>query len=609
MNKDPRDTESKSPGAVTESAITDMIQQAGDSVKKGYDDLKDDLSKDPYGTIEKLNDKQLAGAATSAREIDDTMKRHQVNTKSIVARARDSVLQFPVYITQTNPVAAAHTISKLFERVYTTLVQTVLSQNQIIDEAQANDLVFLKQFHTNLKESADRFARASAPMLFNEFYEPIDDMDAMLMESVYHTEQISEGCSVSFRLIPTTNPDLIAESARLINEPLTGIAYLREAADDRSRKQKRADAKNASLYYTDREKETEKDASGKKNPESTTVKYVTVSDKELQELALEQPNNHLSDACKKALDDPENADPKLLTDAQKQIELDVKMLKERIRKGEIDDYSMDAAGRIRRKDKQVTATSRTKIKEKTIQKRETPVDKAVEAPKMLRDADIKKINGMLPYTIEATFRLRTKQGLDRDVKYVIGIKTVLHLVRTQDLADDLQDLVTGKIRSLQKVRYKTGELTFMDYMFNIKGLKADAAKHINYNKRWVNTLKRLADYGDMNGSLMKKPVQALANGSVPIPNGTLVLAQTDVTTLTNQTGIDLSNVSNAKRLAKNLFLIAIAIVDASAGTMRVLLPDSQNDWDVQSLASVDAELAKTENSQLMKELQSAINKR
>ena len=90
--------------------------------------------------------------------------------------------------------------------------------------------------------------------------------------------------------------------------------------------------------------------------------------------------------------------------------------------------------------------------------------------------------------------------------------------------------------------------------------------------------------------LVKKGVQAITGGHVPIPNGTMVLAQSDVTKLVNETGIDLSMVSNVKRLAKALFLIGVVIIDATAGTMRVIFPDSDSSWDVQSLSSIDAEL-------------------
>ena len=183
----------------------------------------------------------------------------------------------------------------------------------------------------------------------------------------------------------------------------------------------------------------------------------------------------------------------------------------------------------------------------------------------------------------------------------------MHLIHVQDLADELYELVTGNVKSLQKVRYKTGEIGFADYMFNIKGLKADAAKKINHNKRWLSTLKELANYNKTNRSLLKMPAELLLNGNVPIPNATLILSQTDVTWLVGKTGIDLSQISNARKLAKNLFLIAIAIVDPSAGSMRILF-DGDVDWDVQSLASIDAEVAKTDNSNLLRELQRAVNK-
>ena len=78
--------------------------------------------------------------------------------------------------------------------------------------------------------------------------------------------------------------------------------------------------------------------------------------------------------------------------------------------------------------------------------------------------------------------------------------------------------------------------------------------------------------------------------------------------MVNETGIDVSDVNIATKLARSLFLIAVVIVDSTAGSMRILFPDSASDWDVQSLASIDAELSKTDNSSLMKELNKMVNK-
>ena len=521
-----------------------------DEISKGWDNPDDPVSN--KSKMNDINTKGIEKARDSLGSIDKTLGRYRVDTRSIIARARNSVLQFPIYVTQTLRVNEAQIISKLFERVYTTLVQTVLSHNQILDEEEANDLVFLKRFHTNLKEAAD--------VLTNQYYKPIDELDQMMYESIFYTQKLTENCTVSFSVVPCTDKDLILENTRLMNEPLTGFIYLRES-----------------------DTKTSKGSSG----------YVSLNDNDLEDMAADR--SKISAAEKRltrtSAKEIEDGDKDKAAEARKKLDAAVDEIKEDIKANKIKGCEYKNGRYVRVEQRNETSTTT-----------ETKNNRAVDAPVILKEADIKKINGMLPYTIEASFRIRTRDGFDRDIKYIIGIKSVMHLIRSQDLADDLQELVTGNIKSLQKVRYKTGEINFADYMFNIKGMKADAAKHINYNKRWINTLKRLADYKKLNGSVLKKPVEAINRGDVPIPNGTLILAQPDVTMLTNQTGIDLSKVGNAKRLARSLYLISIVIVDSSAGTMRVLFPDSDNDWDVQSLAAIDAELSKTENSQLMKEL-------
>ena len=570
----------------TEGIIDDALKSTAnvdvDKVKEEWNNAAD--SDDPnYNKLDSFNKNALDKAQKSLGSIDKTLSKNRVDTRSIITRARNSVLQFPVYVTQTLRVNEAQIIAKMFEKVYTTFVQTVLSQNQLLDEEEANNLVFLKSFHTNLKEAAD--------VLINEYYKPIDEMDQMMQDSIFYSERLTENCSVEFKVVPSTNKDLILENARLIHEPLAGFIYLSEADKTETKEM-------TNKYSTVSTKELEEMAKEKAKLSNIEWKLIEMSNQEIEDetmksLGKTKSDDQVKEAVKRKIEQKSVANDKY----KKALD----DLKDDIKNGKVNNYSYDGV-RYRRVDnttKNSTVTRTSDSKE---------IEKAVDVPKLLRDTDIKKINSIEPYMVEVTFRIRTKQGIDRDIKYIIGIKTVMHLIRTQDLVDDLEELITGNIKSLQKVRYKTGEINFMDYMFNFKALKSDAAKHINYNKRWINTLKRLADYRKMNGAVMKKPVEVLNKGDVPIPNGTLILAQPDITMLTNQTGLDLSKVSNAKRLARNLFLIAIVIVDSSAGTMRVLFPDSNNDWDVHSLAAIDAEVSKTDNSKLMKELNRMVNR-
>lgn len=533
-------------------------------------------------------DRTLGAASRTLDQINKSKKTISVNNKSITARAKNSILQFPIYVSQSIRVNEAHIISKLFERVYATIVQAALAQNPIVDEEEVNNLKFLQGFHTNMKESASS--------LINEYYEPIDEIDAILTESIYHTEKISDDVSVTFSVVPSTNKDLLAENARLMNEPLAGFSYLKEATNE------------------------------KEQTASTTTSVNPLTEDELEDIAIDRYDDIDGTALNAALkrtanqtdreirqearaehpDDPAGEDiayeDRVIARNNARTALDkaVDKLKHEIKGA--GDKGID--GMVFRNGKYCRSASTSSKVNKNKSVATTP-----KAPVLLKDADIKKSNGMLPWTIEATFNVRQRDGqITKDVSFIIGIKSILHLIRAQDLEEDLEEIISGNIRSLQKVRYKTGEITFAEYIFNRKNIKKDAAKRINHNKRWLNTLKRLSEYEKLNGSLLKHPAEFVANGSVPVPNGTLILSQIDVNNMANNTGIDISEVGTAKKLVKSLFLLGVVIVDSTAGSMKVLMPDMQANWDVQSLASIDADISKTENSSLLKELQKAVNK-
>ncbi len=535
-------------GNRTTSILESEIDNILDDTDKTYaQDIKDEWNamKDSDTTIEGMGHakniskdiKDISGG------IDSAIKSNEIDGRSIIARSRNSVLQFPVYVTQSIRVNEASIIARLFERVYASYVQSALAQNPIVDESEVNNLLFLQKFHTNIRESAEF-------ELYNEYYSPIDDLDQIMKDAEYHVEQVTPNMDLVFRFCPTKDAHLYKENGRLINEPLAGLKYLQEA---------------------DVTHDTHRTAGDSRIEERYKKINQPVSDDELKKLAKE--NQELDD------------------------------VKKDIREGKIKGYHYISDDKGNRYVKEVLAyDGRTKT---NTSRAANPVD----APILLKEVEVKKLNDMLPYTIEATFRVRNKENnVSYDAHFLIGVKTVMHLIRVNDLQDDLRDLVMGNIKSLQKVRYKTGEIKFADYLFNFKGLKADAAKRVNYNKRWITSLKRLADWNKLHGTSLKNVNDVAFNGKIPIPNGTMILSQSDITTLTANTGIDLSKVSNAKRLAKSLFLIAVAIVDPSAGSMKVLFPDNDNDWDVQSLASIDAELAKTDNSQIMRELNRIVNK-
>ena len=546
--------------AITDK-LNDVVQNAAGidlgEVKKKIEDADGIIGK------AQALDKSAAGPlAKNLEDLDKAIDKNRVDTRSIIARSRNSVLQFPVYISQSVPVNPAHVIARLYDRVYASFVQAVLSMHPIISEKEANEMLFLRRFHTNINEAVQT--------IINEYYRPIDEIDAMIQESVFYKKEIIPGCILECAWVPMSDNDIKMESARASHDLLDGFTYLKES--DRIEKE---------------------------------VSWADVSQKELEQIAQEYWGRKATDEDDAAQMAREFA--KDVAVAQRVVGKNAKMSPD-----DLDDEDQDRYDRMKKEGKlsgmELYRNINGHIRKNQAKTKKivnaNDIMKAADAPVLLKDGDIKRANGMVPWTIQATFRVRDSSGnIGYEVKYIIGIKSTLHLISPKDLSSELQDLMMGDNKGLRKVRYKTGELTFMNYIFNIKGLKADAAKQINYNKRWINTLKRLSDYQKRNGSLKLTPHVDV------IPNATLVLTHQDVINLANDTGIDLSVVSNAKRLAKSLFLISIAILDATAGTMRVLFPDRDNDWDVQSIASIDAELAKTDNSKMMNELNRLINKR
>jgi hypothetical protein len=558
---------------------------------------------------------------TTTDSVTNAINSATTDRRSIIARAKNSIIQFPIYIVDNVNISAAHIVAKAFERVYASFVQTVLSQYPVVDENSINDLAFLKQFHTNIRESANS--------LFNEYYQPIDDFDEIMQESISNTVLCEDGIMANFNVAPCTNSYLIAENARLLNEPLQGFenyfieAKMNDAANLKKLDSDRQDVRSTHDPQGDiiagmNEQDVlalfdQKEPVEPKEPTKNTLppepKFFIRDGEEKSEAQI----RHAKDLAEyNAIVDEKMGEYEdaviAYKDALEKYGADKEIFLQSIKDGVKVVYNKDGAPVLYNKEKDQFYVIKPGVHKITTSSRQVSAE--FKAPAMLRDSDIKKINGMLPYTFDASFTIKSKTTpINNIVHYIIGVKSVLHLIKANDLSEELQGLVTGDIKNLQKVRYKTGEIAFWkDYIFRKGELKRDASKQLDSGKRWINTLKQLSQYNKEYGSLLDKPASLLAGGDIPIPNATLILTQPVVQKMKNETGINLEDVAMAKKLAKNLFLISIVILDSSAGNMKVLFTDTNNAWDIQSLASIETEIAKTDNSNLIKELNQIINK-
>lgn len=531
--------------------------------KKSVKGIIDDILK---SSENKAKANKVGGAVKSGAEAlenaEKTFADQVLDRRSIIARASNSVMQFPIYITQSNRIAEAHTIGKAFERVYASFVQNVIAQNPVItDISKVNGLKFLRDYHTNIKESS-ALTIEEFRSIFNEYCEPIDQFDEIMTEAVINELKLPGGTVTFMAARPSAM--IALESERLSHEPLDGFRYLTEVSVPQA---------------VSKQKQVVTETQGKE------IELTS-------EVLMNGLTEHLTNLGLKAKAESEGWDV--------------------ARKAEEIRNLIQSKGALRTSSGKTYRYDNGKYMYAIPSVKSTSADgKAVDPPMMLRDTDVKKLNSMQPFQFVVKFRVNpVYKKNDNEIKaetnyeqsYILGVKTVLHIIKVKDLSDDLKDIIAGDRKGLQKVRYKTGEISWLkDYLLNLPGLKADAAKGLD-DRRWLSTLKRLGEYEHLHGTAFKKPLSGIYNEGIPIPNATLVVTRGDVERMKDETGINIETISTARTLAKRLFLIAVVIVDQTAGSYKVFFPDMDNDWDVQSLGSLDAEIARIDNSPLMNEI-------
>ena len=69
------------------------------------------------------------------------------------------------------------------------------------------------------------------------------------------------------------------------------------------------------------------------------------------------------------------------------------------------------------------------------------------------------------------------------------------------------------------------------------------------------------------------------------------MSKDDVDNIKAKTKIDLLKGSTAKKFCGELFLMSLIIIDADAESVKIMLPDINNDFDVHSIASINKQLA------------------
>lgn len=223
-------------------------------------------------------------------------------------------------------------------------------------------------------------------------------------------------------------------------------------------------------------------------------------------------------------------------------------------------------------------------------------ERMLKSPDMMDETKIRKLNSLKPLMMRCQIRVTNSKGdfSEYPVELICGVKVHCRLVNSENLPDVVKYPLKDMNPLTRDVKYKAGELKFFkDILFNIKEKKQTAIDSKDPNKRWYRRLYQLAHMkGD---SFVSQAISG--NGSTGlIPNAALIITNSDAENIKSAVDIDILSGSVGCKLCKELFMMALIVIDQDQESLKMLTPDINSDYEVHSLASVNKQLAELDTA-------------
>lgn len=234
----------------------------------------------------------------------------------------------------------------------------------------------------------------------------------------------------------------------------------------------------------------------------------------------------------------------------------------------------------------------------------------IRAPQFMDETKIQKLNTMKPLMMTVDLNVEGKDGrIVQGVEYIVGVKTHNRLVDASTLPEVVEYPLKEMNKITRKAKWRAGELKFFkDILFKIPQKKQTAIDSRDPKRKWYRRLYELAHIkGDapakaiINGdsvvkAFFKDKLGKYGDTNGVIPNAALVISKADVDIIKRETKIDMLKGSAAAKFCKELFMIAIVVIDNDAESIKILMPDLHNDYEVHSLGSVNKQLSLLDTS-------------
>lgn len=530
------------------------------------DDLKESLG---------IDDDDFKGIKDGVNALDKSTSKFRKGikgAKSVVKAAKGNIFEFPVFVSSSVPLDYATATTSLLEQVYASYLQMAISANPVISaKSAANGTQF-----AHLKSDTNKY---------------LECVDTSYQADACHNRiglgytMNGDGKFIEFSLINIDDGE-----ARIINEqcdyqPLSEFDhFFSEASNPKD--------------YPEAMKELAKErrrneALAGKAADATKLRYANSAlEKKAAESAEKLEN------LEKKYEDLEKKYEKATDDAAKA-------------KDEREQQSAEREAESHKKEMEKIQLEIDKLRDNADISRNVDINKGrISAPQLMDETKIQKLNTMKPLMMTVDLNVEGKDGrIVQGVEYIVGVKTHNRLVDASTLPEVVEYPLKEMNKITRKAKWRAGELKFFkDILFKIPQKKQTAIDSRDPKRKWYRRLYELAHIkGDapakaiINGdsvvkAFFKDKLGKYGDTNGVIPNAALVISKADVDIIKRETKIDMLKGSAAAKFCKELFMIAIVVIDNDAESIKILMPDLHSDYEVHSLGSVNKQLSLLDTS-------------
>ena len=552
--------------------------------------------------------KTAVDTATNAKAAYKTVKSKlsadagRLGAQSIIGKAAQNLFEFPVFISSSVPLEYATAVNSLLEQMYASFLQMAVSINPVVsakDVASGKMFQHLKTDVTKYMEYTDfDWARAAchnvvymedATVEFNMInisaeesnlileaanYEELSEFDHFFQEAS-HKDQMNEIDRLTQQVkdLEDEEDGLEAERRKATWDPKgDDAARLREVKKELS--SARRDLSNANRSLDTKKQRASQEKERKANE----------AERKANE-AERKANQAARDAAQQWRDEEsrKNQEHREAEKAANQAQRDKEWNHQLSREQQDDRYR--AAREKREEEDHIINRNRNKRESE-----QHAADMKVKAPQLLDESKIQKLNTMKPLMMTVGFKVLSDSGQVSDmIDYIVGVRTHCRIVKAEILPDVAEYPLKEMSTLTRKAKWRAGEIKFLDFLFAKKEKKQAAYDSRDVNRKWYHRLYTLA-HSKGSKSIAGKITGKSANGGV-IPNATIVMTKADVDMIKAEKGIDLLRPGSARAFCSELFLMSFIVIDVDASSIKILLPDINNDFEVQSLSAVQKQIA------------------